>query len=153
MKKLFMMVAVLGLLASCDKKQEKTDATAQDSVAVAIPAVVYYGTTKAVEGDKNEIEISVMIAEGDTVGTYEIIKTYTYGQTGQQVKTKQDGTVVASKGTKDDKNATLLTMKKDGSDDKVTYYQVDEAGESIIELAPNKAKSADWKDFVFKKKK
>lgn len=152
MKKLFMMAALTGLLASCGGNKEG-DKSAQDSVAVVIPAVVYNGSTKAVEGDKNEIEIRVMIAENDTVGTYEIIKTYTYGQTGQQVKTKQDGTAIQSIGTKKDKNAILWTMKKDGQDDKITYYEVSVTGDSIIELAPNKGRSSDWKDFIFLKSK
>lgn len=152
MKKLFMMAAVAGLLASCGGGKGGDQDAAKDSVVVEIPAVVYYGETKAVPGDKNEIEVSVKIAEGDTVGTYEILKTYTYGQTGQQVRTKQDGVVISSIGTKNSKTATLWTMKKDGEDDKISYYEVLITGDSIVELAPNKGRSADWKDFIFIKK-
>ncbi len=146
-----MFAAVAGLLASCGGEKGENTEAAQDSIVVSVPEVVYYGTTKTVPGDKNELEIKIMIAENDSVGTYEIIKSYTYGQTGQVVKTGQRGTAVSSLGTRNNKNATLLTLKKDGQDDKVSYYEVSFTGDSIIELASNQGRSSDWKDFIFTK--
>ena len=153
MKKLLMSAAVLGLLASCGGGQSDKDNTATDSVVVEeVPVVVYTGYEKTIPGDTCLVEINIKIAEDDSVGTYERIQTYTYGKTGQKVRTGQDGTVQKSTGTKNDKAATLLTCKKDGQEDKITYYEVAADGSQIIQLAENKGRSTNWKDYVYDKK-
>ena len=87
MKKMLLSAAVIGLLASCSGGQSDKDAAATDSVVVEIPAVVYTGYKKTVPGDTCLAEVSIKIAEGDSVGTYQYVETYTYGQTGQTYTT------------------------------------------------------------------
>lgn len=152
MKKMLMMAAVLGLLASCSGGKSDKDAAATDSVTVEIPAVVYTGYEKTVPGDTCLVEITFKIADGDSTGTYERIQTYTYGQTGQKVRTGQDGTVTRTVGTKNDKAALLLTCQKEGEADKITYYEQAADGSQIIQLAEDKGRSANWKDYVYTKK-
>lgn len=147
-----MTAAVLGLLASCSGGQSDKDAAATDSVAVEIPTVVYTGYEKTVPGDTCLVEISISIADGDSIGTYERIQTYTYGQTGQKVRTGQDGTVLRTTGTKNDEAALLLTCKKDGNEDKISYYEQATDGSQIIQLAEDKGRSANWQDYVYTKK-
>lgn len=152
MKKMLLSAALIGLLASCSGGQSDKDAAATDSVVVEIPAVVYTGYKKTVPGDTCLAEVSIKIAEGDSVGTYQYVETYTYGQTGQKVRTGHDGSVTRTTGTKKDKEALLLTCTKDGDSEKVTYYEQAADGSQIIQLAEDKGRSADWKDYVYTKK-
>ena len=60
--------------------------------------------------------------------------------------------VTRTTGTKKDKEALLLTCTKDGDSEKVTYYEQAADGSQIIQLAEDKGRSADWKDYVYTKK-
>lgn len=140
MKKLFMMAAVVGLLASCGgNKEANADANAQDSVDVAVPAIVYEGSTKAVEGDKNEIEISVSLADGTQEGTYEYVTTYTYGQTGQQARTGHQGTITVEEGllAKEKQYADAQVWKFQKKDSDRILYFLPQGDSALVELGVN----------------
>ena len=154
MKKLLICAAIAGVaMASCNGGKTENADTVDSITVVNIDTLVYLGNEKTVPGDVCAVEIRIAIAEEDTVGTYQRIQTYTYGQTGQQVRTAHSGKVTRGIGTKKDKEAVLYTCERDNSD-KILYYEqalnADNA-EIIIQLAEDKGRSANWKDYVYTK--